>query len=360
MTDLTARQHAVLYAVVTEYIGTGEPVGSRTLSARYNLDLSAASIRNVLKDLEEEGLLEQSHKSAGRSPTRGAYQIYIDALMKVRKVPSSEEERIRELVSNQLGRPDGLRQTGRLLSELSGAPSVVLQARSETRAVRKVRFIPTTPGELLSVIVLDDGSVENRYIQVETPVPTARLERVHLLLDEGVKGRTLRELREHLADIAEEERNEIGALSRLSEGLLGEALHDVDRKGEVIIEGQASLLQAASDPGRVHRLMVALEDRDQLVGLLGRTLASQQVQVFLGEEAETSDESPLSVVAAAYRGSGEAPAGALGVLGPTRMNYPELVPLVGAMARAMSGALGDSEANSPTKDESAPPSGGEH
>lgn len=344
MSSLSARAHQVLYAVVTEFIGTGEPVGSRTLSARYHLGLSAATIRNVLKDLEEEGFLTQPHKSAGRSPTRRAFQIFVDALMRVGELPSEDQSRIRSLVDSEIDKNELLRQSGRLLSEMSGVPSIILQARSESRSVQKVRFIATRPGEMLSVVVLDDGSVENRFIQVDEPIDSEQLERVHLLVDEVTQGRNLRELRGHLKEVTEEERDEISALSRLSEGLVSSALRAVEHSKEVIIEGHSSLLQTGADRDALKRLMVALEDREKLVALLNRTLGSGQVQVFLGEEQEGTESSPLSVVAAPYRGLGDVPVGALGVLGPTRMDYPALVPLVGAMARAMSDALGDTEA----------------
>lgn len=339
MNDLNDRARAVLYAVVTEFIATGEPVGSRTLSSRYGLGLSAATIRNVLKDLEEEGLLSQPHTSAGRVPTRPAYQVFIDALMRIGHLDPDNEVRIRALFEQPQERSALLRETGRLLTELGGVPSVVLLSRSELRAVQKVRFIPTRPNEILSVVVLDDGSVENRFIAVETPVSQPQLERVHALLDEITHGRSLRALRVHLSEMIERERTELGALSRLSESLLTSALDGVDKSQEVIVEGHASLLALSSDPERTKRLMVALEDRKQLIALLHQTLNSKNVQVFLGEEGE--GESPLSVVAASFRRPGADAEGAVGLLGPTRMDYPQLVPLVGTVAQAMSRALLD-------------------
>lgn len=344
MSVLSSRASAVLYAVVTEYIGTGEPVGSRTLSSHYGLGLSSATIRNVLKDLEEDGLLSQPHKSAGRVPTRRAYQVFIDALMKVRRLPPADEERIRYLFEAELGRSDLFRESGRLLSELSGVPAIIFQSRSESRSVEKIRFIPTRSGELLSVIVLDDGSVENRFISTDEALSTQRLERVHLLVDELTQGLSLAQLRQHLGELVERDQSELHELMALSGGLVESALSAVGHSREVIIEGRSSLLGAHVDPHALRRLMVALEDRQQLVTLLNRCLASTQVQVFLGQESEDSADSPLSVVAAPYRGSGARPEGALGVLGPTRMNYPELIPLVGAMAQAISGALGDGTA----------------
>jgi len=339
LSDLNDRARAVLYAAITEFIATGEPVGSRTLSARYGLALSPASIRNVLKDLEEEGLLSQPHTSAGRVPTRRAYQVFIDALMRVGHVNPGDEGKIRDLFDHQLERSSLLRETGRLLTELGGVPSVVLQARSELRTVQKVRFIPTRPGEILSVVVLDDGSVENRFIPVDGPLPPDQLDRVHALLDEAARGRSLRALKTYLVELSEREQTELGQLTRLSEGLLASALKGVEKTQEVIIEGHASLLRISPDPEHTKRLMLALEDRKQLIGLLHQTLNSKNVQVFLGEDSDS--ESPLSVVAASFGRPGADAEGALGLLGPTRMDYPQLVPLVGAVAQAMGHSLLD-------------------
>lgn len=353
MGALSERASAVLYAAVTEFINTGEPVASRTLSTRYRLNLSAATIRNVLKDLEEDGYLVQPHPSSGRLPTRLAYQLFIDALMRVRQLSAEDEGRIRELFRSDLDGFSLERETGRLLSDLSGVPAVILRTRGDGRHVQKVRFIPTRPGELLSVVVLDDGSVENRFIQLEEPLDAARLERVHLLLDEATSGRSLQELRGHLSQLADFERDEIGQLRRLSETLLGSALGTTQQTKEVIIEGRTSLLVREPDPERIKRLLVALEDREKLVELLDMTMAESTVQVFLGADGEEGH--PLSVVAASYRGAGETPAGALGVLGPTRMNYPELVPLVGAMAHAMSGALTEGKSDDAGGENRRPP-----
>lgn len=339
MGNLSERASAVLYAVMTEFIATGEPVGSRTLTTRHGFELSPATIRNVLKDLEDDGFLLQPHTSAGRIPTEKAFRVFIDALMRLRQLPGEDVGRIRDLFSQPAAAHERLREVGKLLSELSGVPAVLLQARSDARHVQKIRFIPTAPATLLSVVVLDDGSVENRFIPLESPLDAAQLERVHNLLDEATSGRSLRELTAHLGDVAQRELDEIGALGALGGSLLGSALRGVERSQDVIIEGRTSLIQAAEDPERLKRLMVVLEDRQQLVRLLDRALDTSHVQVFLGGESETS-ESPFGMVAAAYRQEDRSAAGAIGVLGPLRMDYPGVVPLVGAMAGAMSRALG--------------------
>lgn len=350
---LSERARAVLYAVVTEFIQTGEPVGSRTLSTHYGLDLSAASIRNVLKDLEEEGYLLMPHTSAGRVPTRPAFQLFIDALMQVRKLPLQQVAQIQDLFSRELAPSQLLQESGRLLSELSGLPAVVLRARSETRSVAKLRFIATRPAELLSVIVLDDGSVENRFIQLDEPIDSGQLERVHNLLDEVTAGRTLSEVRRYLEQLRARQQDELGGLVGLGDFLLGSAMQRVTGQREVIVEGRTTLLAHGHDPERVKNLLLALEDRNQLVDLLDRTLSSTRVQVFLGQDpgAVESGDSPLSLVAAPYGPGGGEAVGALGTVGPTRMDYPGLVPLVETMAQALSHSL---RQTLPPEEESGP------
>jgi heat-inducible transcriptional repressor len=330
----------VLYALVTEFIATGEPVGSRTLTKKYGFDLSPATIRNELKDLEDEGFLAQPHTSAGRVPTARAFRVFIDALMRVRELPTQDASRIRELFDTQRPGPDLLRETAKLLSDLSGAPAVLLQARSERRRVQTLRFVPTRPGELLSVLVMSDGTVENRFIHVDGGVDASQLERVHNLLDEVVVGRTLLDLRDHLNQLAREQRDELHALQKLGESLLNDAVEGADRSKDLIIEGVSRLVDGPSavDAERLRGLMLALEDKEELLKLLDRILESSDVQVFLGEEASRTVGHPLSVVAAPFQRGGAA-GGALGVVGPARMDYPFLVPLVGTTAAAMSRAL---------------------
>lgn len=337
----------MLYALVTEFIATGEPVGSRTLTKKYGFDLSPATIRNELKDLEDEGYLAQPHTSAGRVPTERAFRVFIDALMRVRELPAQDAGRIRELFDSLKPGANLLRETTKLLSDLSGVPAVLLQDRSELRKVQKVRFIPTRPGELLSVVVMSDGTVENRFINVDESLGPSQLERVHNLLDEVVTGRTLQDVRDHLSRLASEQRDQVFALQRLGEGLLTAAIEGADRSKDIIIEGVSRLVagNVAVDPERLRELMLALEDKEELVRLLDRILGSSDVQVFLGEDTSEMLGHPVSVVAAPYQ-RGETAGGAVGIVGPRRMDYPFLVPLVGATARAMTQALAQREQES--------------
>lgn len=330
----------MLYALVTEFIATGEPVGSRTLTKKYAFDLSPATIRNELKDLEDDGFLTQPHTSAGRIPTERAFRVFIDALMRVRELPTQDARRIQELFETLRPGADVLRETAKLLSDLSGVPAVLLQARSSQRRVQTLRFIPTRQGELLSVLVMSDGTVENRFIPAEPSLTESQLERVHNLLDELVAGRTLQDVRDHLQRLASEQRDELFALQKLGEGLLGAAIEGADRSKDLIIEGVSRLVDGpiAVETERLRDLMRALEDKEELLRLLDRILVSPDVQVFLGEDTSRTVGHPVSVVAAPYQ-RGASATGAVGVVGPPRMDYPFLVPLVGATAAAMSQAL---------------------
>jgi heat-inducible transcriptional repressor len=342
LTPLTKRARQVLYAVVSEFIATGEPVGSRTLTKKYAFDLSPATIRNVLADLEDAGYLAQPHTSAGRVPTEAAFRLFIDALMRVRELSEEEMGKIREWFEDLPPGVDILRETGKLLSTLTNAPAVLVRSSVETRTLVKVRFIAIRPLELLSVLVLSDGTVENRFINLDRAIGDGELERLHNMLEEAVEGRTLSAVREHFQRTLNERRDELAALDELGASLMSAALHQGDRgMSELVIEGQSRLLDRPEFTSGDHmkELMRALEDRERLVGLLDRTLASSRVQVFLGEETNAAMGYPVSVVAAPYHGEDGRPGGAVGIIGPTRMDYPSVVPLVGATADAMSAAL---------------------
>jgi heat-inducible transcriptional repressor len=339
--DLSKRARSVLYSVITEFVATGEPVGSRTLTRKYGFDLSPATIRNVLADLEESGLLVQPHTSAGRVPTEAAFRLFIDALVSVKELKLEAPSQIQTALEELPPGADLLREAGRLLSDLSGAPAIMLRSKGDQRSVVRLRFIPTRPGELLSVIVLSDGTVENRFIPIQHSIDDRELERLHNLLEGIAGGMTLAALRNAVAEALEEQRGELRTLQQLGVSLVSAALAGASATAEVIVEGRTRLLDqpefASAD--QIRELMRALEDRERLLGFLDSTLVSERVQVFLGEETSKSVGFPVSVVAAAYREQDGNPGGAVGIIGPTRMDYPFVVPLVAATADAMTSAM---------------------
>jgi len=342
---LTRRAREVLYALLNEFIATGEPVGSRTLVKKYRFDLSPATIRNVLANLEDMGFLVQPHTSAGRVPTEKAFRLFIDALMKTRQLSATDAAKIAEWLRQQTSGDDLLRSTGRLLSDLTGNPAVVARRRAEARPLLKVRFIPTRPGEVLSVVIFRDGTVENRFIQLDAPFTTGELERLHQLLEDVTESQTLSQLRDHFVKASGALHDDSKPLTDRGLSLVSAALDQTERGSELVVEGQAKLLEHSdwAQGDQLKDLMHALEDRKRLATLLDRTLESKNVQVFMGGDIGVDSDAPMSLVAAPYRNQSGEPGGAVGVIGPTRMDYSMVVPLVGATADAVAAAIARAE-----------------
>lgn len=339
--ELNGRARKILYAAVTEFIATGEPVGSRTLSKKYDIDLSAASIRNVLADLEEGGFLHQPHASAGRVPTDRAFRFFIDALMQVREISEGERTAIEGRFTDLSPGADPLREAARLLSAMTGTAAVVVAPRLENQTLKQLRFIPTRPGELLAVIVTSSGNVENRFIRVDMHPSSDELTRVHNLLDDVLEGRSLREVRELFVRRLQDARNELGVLRRRAFELGEAALRPGAGQVDIVIEGQAQLLDKPefADVDRIKQLVRVLEERERLVSILDTTLETRGVKIVLpGEE----DLEQLSLIGTRYSVEGEhiRMSGSVGVIGPTRMDYASIVPLVHETARGLGAYLG--------------------
>jgi heat-inducible transcriptional repressor len=336
MPELSARARQVLYHCVTEYVATGEPVGSRTLSKKSGLELSPASIRNVLADLEDLGYLRQPHTSAGRVPTERAFRLFIDALMQVHQLTTDEETSIRVRLAAIEPGMNLMRETGKLLSELTGTAAVVLAPRAETLVLKQLRFIRTSSEEVLAVLIMKNGTVQNRFLVVS--VTEQELQRIHNLLDDVVEGRTLGDLRELFARRLQNDRVLQDELRRRAFELGGAAVGEaVDGETDLVIEGQDRLLEKPEfhDAEDVRVLVTALDAREKLIALLDLAMQVKGGHVVMGEEVGDLGGGQLAIVGAPYSTHGQA-AGTVGVIGPTRMDYPRVLPLVTATATAMS------------------------
>lgn len=346
MKRLSARARKILFSTVTEYIATGQPVGSRTLARKYAIDLSSATIRNVLADLEDSGLLRQPHTSAGRIPTEPALRSFIGALTEFQEVPQTERmqlhERLEEIFTPKIeGASQVLRRTGKLVSELSGAAAIVASSVTDTRKLAQLRFINTRPDQVLAVLVFSDGMVENRFIRVDASVDENDLLRIHNLLADVVAGRTLADLCELFKHRLTDERVAVDELRRQAFKLADRALGDLSVGTEaVVIEGRARLMDMPEygDVDRLKKLLLVLEDREHLVDLLDKTLEAGVVTVYIGSETDELGDAELSLVAAPY-GDPDSGVGTVGVLGPTRMDYAKMLPLVDATAAAITEVL---------------------
>lgn len=337
MSELAFRSRSILFAAVTEYISTGEPVGSRTLEKRYGLNLSAASIRNVLADLEEGGYLAQPHTSAGRIPTDRGFRAFVDALVQMREVAMEDRAAIVSRLNALRPGDDVMRETGRILSSLTGAAAVVMPPRPEEERLMQMRFMPLRVGELLAVLVTRTGNVQNRVVRLARELDLTALERVHNYLDELVReGRTLAEARDALADEMHRERGTYDALRKAAKEILDATIDAGETRSEMFIEGQGRLLDRPefADIDKVRALLRTFEEKEKLLELLDRTMDSGGIQVLIGAEAGLVGAQDLSVVTAGYSQGGNA-SGTLGVIGPTRMDYGKVVPLVGFAAEKM-------------------------
>ncbi len=353
MAELGSRARQILYACITEFVASGEPVGSRTLSKK-GIELSPASIRNVLSDLEEMGYLVQPHTSAGRVPTDKAFRLFIDAMMDVRALTDDENTHLLARFAEIEPGPHFLRETGRLLSELSGTAAVVVSPRAESMTLKHLRFIRTLPGEVLAVLVLANGTVQNRFLKAT--IEESDLQKVHNLLDDVIEGRTLGELREMFARRLGKGDVKGDSVRRrafeLGEAALAEA---VDAGLDVVIEGRAKLLGQPefADAQGMMGVVTALDESDALVKLLDATLAANGTAVVVGREAGDLAGGLLAIVGASYKNQGRT-AGSVGVIGPTRMDYPKVVPLVTATANAMSSVIDRRESAAARSVEPAP------
>lgn len=334
--ELSFRARKILYAVISEYIATGEPVGSRRIAKRYGINLSPATIRNVLADLTDAGVLAQPHTSAGRVPTERGFRLFVDALIQMREVTSEDRaavlERMREL---RPGIDDLVREAGAVLSSMTGVAAVVTRPRADTAPLSQIRFMELRPGELLAVVIGDRGSIQNRVIKAPDGLNASELERLNNYLAEKVPGRTLAEVRRLLATEVDTERDlRDRAATMVLSATQGESPTDI------VIEGRSALFDRPEfgDADTIRRFLKAFDEKERLIGLLDQTIAAGGVQVLIGSETEIEEVPDMSLISANYKLRG-VNAGTVGVIGPTRMDYGKLVPLVGFTAQVISAVL---------------------
>jgi heat-inducible transcriptional repressor len=340
---LDTRASAVLREIVEQYVETGEPVGSRTLSRRLPGALSPATIRNVMADLTEAGLLFAPHTSAGRLPTEKGLRLFVDGLLQFGELAEEEREAISGALSIA-GRSleDTLAEASTLLSGLSAAAGLVLAPKSEG-PLRHVEFVPLGSGRALVVLVNADGQVENRIIEIPPGVPPVALQQAGNYLNARLGGRGLGELRRVVAEEMAANRTELDTLSAqvVEAGLAtwtGEG-----RGGSLIIRGQARLLADVTQLERltaIQMLFERLETQETMLRLLELAEHSDGVRIFIGAESGLFGASGLSMVVAPARNAANRIVGAIGVIGPTRINYGRIIPVVDYTAHLIGRLLG--------------------
>jgi heat-inducible transcriptional repressor len=337
---LEPRDRDILKAVIATYILTAEPVSSRSVARQGGLGLSAATIRNVMADLEEGGYLAQPHTSAGRIPTAAGYHLFIEALMRERRLNARDRRYIEDnLAAAQAGPERLMALTSELLTELSHQVGVVVAPALGETVLRAVHFVRMSGRKVLCVVVSTAGFVDNKVIETDEPVPREELVEISNYLTAHFAGMSLRQIRDKLLARMSEERAQMDRLMATAIRLAREglAVRDVP---ELMVGDAAALLShpELADIARVRRLFEAFADKARLVEMLNRCMSGGGVRVLIGEDADLTSELDFSLVAAPYGVGGET-LGALGVFGPSRMEYQRLIPLVGYVGATLSRAL---------------------
>lgn len=325
--------------MVSEYLATGEAVGSHTVTRRYGLDVSAATVRTVMGDLEEVGLLRHTHTSGGRLPTERGLRYYVDTLLRVRNLTSGEKDEIRVRLAPAGGDvPEVMQRTSRMLRELSHLTVVVQAPRPESDVVEHLEFVQLRDGQLLAVMAAASGQIQNKLVPIDFTLTPGDLDRINNFLNGLFSGLTLDQVRAKLIDeIANDKATHDQLLARALR--LAQLAVPSDPEAEVLVDGQSNLLSGKADLERAKLLLRTLEEKDLLVRLLERTLSAPGICVFIGAEANLADLTDVSVVAAPYVTDGRA-LGTIGVIGPSRMNYSRVIPLVDFTAEMIGEALG--------------------
>ncbi len=340
---LDPRSAAVLREIVEQYVATGEPVGSRTLSRRLPIALSPATIRNVMADLTDAGLLFAPHTSAGRLPTDLGLRLFVDGLLQFGSLADEEREAISTALEAR-GRSleDTLAEASTMLAGLAGAAGLVLAPKSDG-AVRHIEFVPLGPGRALVILVGADGTVENRVIEIPPGLPPSALTQAGNFLNARLSGRSLAELRRVVSADMAEDRTQLDALTTqvVEAGLAtwtGEG-----RGGSLIVRGQARLLSEVTQIANlaaIQALFERLERQETMLRLLELAEASDGVRIFIGAESGLFGAGGVSMVVAPARNEADRIVGAIGVIGPTRINYGRIIPVVDYTARVIGRLLG--------------------
>lgn len=336
---LTERGKQILEAIIEDYIATAEPVGSRTVTRRHGVSLSPATVRNVMADLEEMGFLASPHTSAGRVPTDKAYRFYVDSLLEVRNIAREEQDEIRRRCS-VAGRDLGevLKETSRMLSSLSHYTGIVVAPRFTANIFRHIEFIKLGGRRLLAILVSQNGTVQNKLIETDEELRPEELVRMANYLNHFLQGLTIAQVKEKILAEMQSDKVRYDALMARALRFSQETLAETG--SEVFIEGRANILEQPefADLARMKDIFRAFEEKGQLLGLLDRCTDAQGIHIYIGSEAHLSQMAGMSLVTATYM-TGKNTLGVLGVIGPTRMGYARVIPIVDYTAQLVSRLL---------------------
>jgi heat-inducible transcriptional repressor len=339
-TQVSERALHFLKALVERYIKDGQPVGSRTLAKDTGLELSPATIRNVMADLEDLGLVVSPHTSAGRVPTVAGYRLFVDSLLTVRPPSEDDLESLRARFAGG-GDPKSLvESTSRLLSGVTHLAGVVMMPRHERNAFRQIELLPLSGARVLAILVTCEGEVHNRVITTERSFTPSELEEAANYLNRMFTGQDIKEVRKRLLEDLKRTHANMDALMMRAVTLAHEVVEAAEQPDDYVIAGQTNLMEFGelASLERLRQLFDAFNQKREMLYILDRCIEADGVQIFIGDESGYGLLDDMSVVTRAYRVEGQV-VGVLGVIGPTRMDYQRVIPIVDVTARLLAAAL---------------------
>ena len=330
--ELDARKIKILQTIIDEYVLSAAPVGSRSISRNPEFNLSSATIRNEMADLEEMGFLQQPHTSAGRIPSDKAYRLYVDSIMNRAQLSTDEIKNIRSHFNNKISEiNDVLKQTARALSSITQYTAIVLPPEIENDTLRHIQLVPLTPGKALLVVVTSTGFAKDAVIRIPADMGTTQLEKIsHLMTDRlyGIKMENIVEsIRAELEDELYDKKDFLASLLETIERKITPVTHTVELAGA----GNILHYPEYSDLGKVQNFLMAVEGRETLYGMLKKA-SNMEFTITIGQENEHEELKDCSVVTATYR-IGDMPMGTFGIIGPTRMNYSRVISILEYMRK---------------------------
>jgi heat-inducible transcriptional repressor len=338
---LDDRARDVLRAVVQEFITSGDPVGSQALTRRGEFEVSPATMRNVLSELEALGYLEKPHTSAGRVPTDQGYRFFVDSLLQLKSPSQADQQLIEAGLSSATGVEDRMQEAGKVLHLLSHHAGVVLIPRPSAGTLSRLEFVRLAEDRLLAILVGQGGQVQNKLVMLDAPVSNDELQRSANYLNELLKNAaSIEDVRSRILQELETQRTQYDEVAARALKL-GAAATDISSAERVVIEGTGSFLEApefADDVRRMRALFKALDDKHKLLSLLDRVQRAREMQIFIGAESEFGSQGDVTLIASPY-GTDEQVLGTVGVIGPTRLDYQRVIPLVNFTARVLSRVL---------------------
>lgn len=342
---LNERAEKLLHALIRRYVLDGQPVGSRTLSRESRLDLSPATVRNVMADLEDLGLVASPHTSAGRIPTQLGYRLFVDAIMKIDPLEPRAFEEIREHLGQVGSRDIVIGNASEMLSQLTHYAGVVKLSKRPQGRLRQVEFLPLSGNRVLAILVTTGAEVENRVLSVERHYSESELIEAANYFNEAYSGRTIEEVREALVNSMKRDNREADRIMR-NTIMVAQQLFDSDDLGDddVLVSGETNLigLPEFHEMEKLRGIFDAFKAKNNLLDLLERSAGGEGINIFIGDESGYDALTDCSVVTAPYHSDGRT-IGVIGVIGPTRMPYETVVPVVDITARLLSSALSYSD-----------------